>query len=181
MTTHDAAQATARDAAELTRLRADLATAEAANASLVETCDRYEKERNTARADLATVRRERDALDEYLDAIAAIPEVDAADGGCDDAVRNAIGILKAELAAEVSLREATEETLRIERERPVETAKERDGLKALIAKRCPRHFAPNNECDWQAHYAFRKHGWERTPCELTDAEEAALATSERES
>ncbi len=85
MTTHDAAQATARDAAELARLRADLDEA-----------NRRIQQSEKICFDMAVTEDARTKVRE------------------------------AELAAEVSLREATEETLRIERERHVETAKERD-------------------------------------------------------
>lgn len=50
-----------------------------------------------------------------------------------------------------------------------------EALREAIQKRCSRHVAPNNEHDTEPHWADRKHGWEETPCELTAAEQAALA------
>ena len=59
--------------------------------------EKLHDENRELRAEVERLTKERDELNAYLDAIASIPEVDAAEGGCDDAVRNALATLKAEV------------------------------------------------------------------------------------
>lgn len=55
------------------------------------------EQREEMRAVILELEAENAELNGYLDAIAAIPEIDAADGGCDEAVRDAIEKLKSQL------------------------------------------------------------------------------------